>query len=438
MFRRFYRILVFALCVALALGVAAAVYFNWYVDRLEVANVFLDFSTFALLVFLLILVVRYAILLWFAYLQHVEQMSTPDKEGEWPFVSIVVPAHNEGPVIEAALQSLMELDYPEFEAIVVDDGSTDDTLERASQMARIYHPDRLRIVTQQNGGKAAALNTGIAEARGEFILCMDADSRLEPQTLKMAMRHFDDPTVGAVAGNVKVANRLNHLTRLQALEYIEGLNLVRTAQAFFRRVTVIPGPIGVFRREVLKQVGGYKSDTFAEDCELTLRVVLSGWKIKYETHAVAWTEAPETAAALFKQRYRWSRGILQAIIKHRGRLLRPFPNFLDWALLWLLVFESMALPGMNVFGILFFGCAAMWGGVSNLIILWWAQLTVLDIAAAIFCVASEKEDLRLPLYAVLYRLYFIPLVDVMKFFATLDELYGVRMGWGRLERVGRI
>jgi poly-beta-1,6-N-acetyl-D-glucosamine synthase len=420
------------------LAVAVAVYFNYHFNRLWVTNFFVGFSTFILLIFLIIVTIRYGLLIWFAYLQHIERVDEPAEAEEYPFVSIIVPAYNEEKVIDAAVEALITMDYPRYEILVVDDGSTDNTYGRAERLSGIYGREKLRVLTQSNGGKAVALNTGIANARGELVLCMDGDSRLEPQTLKQAVKHFRDPTVGAVAGCVKVANRLSMLTKLQALEYIEGLSLVRTAHAFFRRVTIIPGPIGVFRKEVLEEIGGYLKDTYAEDCELTLRILLAGWKIKYETRAIAWTEAPESVESFFRQRYRWSRGILQAIVKHKTLLLRPFPEFMDWVFLWVLVFESMIWPGFDVFGILFFVFVATGVGLSNLIVLWWAQLTVLDIVAALFCVALEKEDVRLALYSILYRLFFIPFLDVIKFFASLDEIFKVQMGWGKLERFGRI
>lgn len=438
MITRLYRFFFVVACLASALGLVSLVYFNFYFNRLAATSLFVDFSVFILLTFLIMLVIRYLMLILFAYLQHVEHMSEPEEAEEYPLVTIIVPAYNEGKVIDAAVEPLMTMDYPRFEVVVVDDGSSDDTFERALRLSQMYGRERLRVITQPNGGKAVALNTGIANSRGELILCMDGDSFLEPQTLKQAVKHFKDPSVGAVGGNVKVANRINTITNLQALEYIEGLSLVRTAHAFFRRVAVIPGPIGVFRKRVLEEVGGYLKDTYAEDCELTLRILLAGWKIKYESQAVAWTEAPETVQALFKQRYRWSRGILQAVIKHKKELLKPFPEFLDWTFLWLLVFESMIWPGMNVFAIFFFIFIASWTGLSNVIVFWWAQLTTLDIVAALFCVALEKEDIRLTAYSVLYRLYFIPLVDVIKLFASFDEAFHVEMGWGKLERFGRI
>jgi poly-beta-1,6-N-acetyl-D-glucosamine synthase len=409
-----------------------------YKNRLSLTVFLVEVSSLVLVAFLCVVVARYALLMWFAWLQHVEHMTDPFEADEYPFVTIIVPAYNEGKMIVSSVRSLMEMDYPHFEVLVVDDGSSDDTFERAQSLIAVFGETRLRVLSQANGGKATALNTGIAAARGEIVLCMDGDSLLEPQTLREAVKHFADPTVGAVAGNVKVANRLNALTRLQALEYIEGLSLVRTAHAFFRRVVVIPGPIGLFRKRIILEVGGYLRDTFAEDCELTLRIMAAGWKVKYESRAVAWTEAPETLDSLFKQRYRWSRGILQAVLKHRSRLGRPGPDALDWAFLWVLVFEAVIWPAMNVFAIFFFVAVGLWAGVGSLVVLWWAQLTVLDIVAAMFCVALEQEDLKLTWYAALYRLYFIPLIDVIKLFASLDELLGVGMGWGKLERLGRI
>src|SRR5262249_37457540 len=147
---------------------------------------------------------------------------------------------------------------------------------------------------------------------------------------------------------------LNLLTRLQTLEYIQGLNMVRMAQGAIRKVTVIPGPVSFFRRSVLEEVGGYATNTFAEDCDITLQIIQRGGRIKYDMNIVAWTEAPESAAALIKQRYRWSRGIMQAILKHRSSLLRPFPEFLTWVSLWYFVFDSIAMPMMNLAGLAFF------------------------------------------------------------------------------------
>jgi cellulose synthase/poly-beta-1,6-N-acetylglucosamine synthase-like glycosyltransferase len=296
----------------------------------------------------------------------------------------------------------------------------------------------VRVITKPNGGKARALNTGIAQATSEFILCMDGDSALHPQTLRRAIRHFQDPAIGAVAGSVKVVNRTNLLSSLQALEYIEGLNMVRAAQGFFRLVNIIPGPIGIFRKSALEKVGGYDHDTFAEDCDLTLKLLLEGWQIQYEPGSIAYTEAPEKMLDLLKQRYRWTRGILQAISKHKRRLVDPRGGIGVTLTLWYMIFEGIMWPVMNVFGNVLFVFVAARYGTALPLVLWWAQLTVLDLAAALYCVVVEEESLLLVPYAIFYRAFFALTIDVAKLFATFEELFKLRMDWGKLERIGRI
>lgn len=419
---------------------AASLWLTYHLlfHRLVTTSFFISLSQFVLLSFLIILLVRYGMLMWLSYLNAAERQARTDRYADAPFVSILVPAFNESILIDKALMALLRLDYPRFEVIVIDDGSSDDTLARALRLSRLYGESRIRVISQSNSGKAVALNHGLAAARGEIIVCMDGDSRLTSDTLRHGVEHFGDPTVGAVAGNVKVVNRRNTLTCLQSLEYIEGLNMVRAAQAFLYGVNIVPGPIGFFRRSVLVEIGGYQADTFAEDCDLTLRLLLRGWKIKYEPQAISWTEAPESLHALIKQRYRWTRGILQALSKQKGGLWRFRQDPIACGMLWYMLFEGIVWPAMNVFANCFFLFLAWWIGLSSLIVFWWAQLTILDVVAASYCIALEREDQRLIPYAVLYRLYFILLVDVTKFLASLDELFKVPMAWGKLERLGRI
>jgi poly-beta-1,6 N-acetyl-D-glucosamine synthase len=403
-------------------------------------SIWLTVGVTMLLVFLIILITRYVVLLWLGYLHHLESKVEQDDPHDLyePPVTIIVPAYNEGAVIEVAVRSLLALDYPVYEVLVVDDGSTDDTYSRVAAMEGRYGDVVLRVVSKSNNGKASALNTGISLARHPFVLCMDGDSRLTPDTLKAALRHFRNPNVGAVAGNVKVVNRRNVWTRLQALEYIEGLNMARRAQAFARTVNIIPGPIGIFRRDVLQQVGGYETDTYAEDADITLKILTAGWQVKYEERAVAWTEAPEHVLDLLKQRYRWTRGILQALAKRKSWLLAPKGGAGVWISLNTMLFEAVIWPSVNVIGNLAFAIGALLVGVPQYVLYWWMMLTILDVAAALYTVAMEEEDLGLVPYAVLYRLFFIVTVDVAKMFASLEELFKVRMTWGKLERAGRL
>ena len=390
------------------------------------------------LTFLVVLIVRYVLLLWLGYLHHIENRGRSDERTPQPPVTIVVPVYNEEAVIEPALRSLLELRYRSFHVIVVDDGSSDHTFDRAMALAGRYGNSTVRVIRKNNGGKASALNAGIAIATSEFVLCMDGDSRLHPDTLRFAMRHFVDARVGAVAGNVKVVNRHNLWTRLQALEYVEGLNTARRAQGFLRVVNIIPGPIGVFRREALIRAGGYDTDTFAEDADLTLKLLTAGWHVAYEEGAVAYTEAPERYLDLVKQRYRWTRGILQALRKRVSWLNAPGRSLALWLSLFGMLFEAVVWPAMNVLGNLLFTLAALSAGAATGVFYWWALLTMLDVAAALYAIGMEGEDLRLIPYAFAYRFFFITMIDVAKLFATAEEVARVRMTWGKLERVGRL
>jgi poly-beta-1,6-N-acetyl-D-glucosamine synthase len=402
------------------------------------STVALQIAITFVLTFLVVLLVRYLLLLWLGYLQHIENRGLREERTPLPPVTILVPVYNEAAVIAPALRSLLELRYPEFHVIVVDDGSTDDTFTRAREVAGRHGNTTVRVLRKANGGKASALNVGIAAATTPFVLCMDGDSRLHRDTLRFAMRHFIDPRVGAVAGNVKVVNRRNVWSRLQALEYIEGLNTVRRSQGFLRVVNIIPGPIGVFRRDALLRAGGYDTDTFAEDADLTLKLLTAGWHIAYEERAIAYTEAPERYLDLVKQRYRWTRGILQALRKRVSWLREPGRGVAVWLSLLVMFFEAVLWPAMNVLGNLLFTLAALSAGVAGGVFYWWALLTLLDVAAALYAVGMEGEELSLVPYAIAYRFFFITMIDVAKLFAAAEEVARVRMTWGKLERVGRL
>jgi poly-beta-1,6-N-acetyl-D-glucosamine synthase len=388
------------------------------------------------------LLVRYLVLLWLGYLQHIEGVAEHqrlrDSTHYWPAVSIIVPAFNEEMLIDAAIRSLLRQDYPRFEIIVVDDGSTDATYARAVELEGPYGGATVRVISKSNGGKAAALNTGIALARHSLVVCVDGDSVLSPDTLRNMVPHFLDERVGAVAGNVKVVNRNNLWSRVQALEYIEGLNMTRRAQGFLRAVNVIPGPIGMFRRDALVAVGGYDTDTYAEDADLTLKLLTAGYRIKYEDRAIAYTEAPETLQQLIKQRYRWTRGGLQALAKRRHMLAKPKEDTVVWLSMTMMLFDYLVWPFLHVFGTLFFLLIAVVFGASSFIIGWWAMFLLLDVAMAMYTVAMEREDLMLVPIALVWRIFFMLLLDVVKAFASIEEALDVQMSWGKLERLGRI
>ena len=165
-------------------------------------------------------------------------------------------------------------------------------------------------------------------------------------------------------------------------------------------MNIIPGPIGVFRRDALVRAGGYDTDTFAEDADLTLKLLTAGWHVAYEEGAIAYTEAPERYLDLIKQRYRWTRGILQALRKRASWLNSPRRGVALWLSLLVMLFEAVVWPAMNVLGNLLFTLAALSAGAAAGVFYWWALLTMLDVAAALYAIGMEGEDLRLiPYYA---------------------------------------
>ena len=396
-------------------------------------------SIVSLVIFLFVLLFRYFSILVLAYL-YITKYTVESYEDYYPFVSIIVPAFNEGVVLKDSVNSLLELDYPNYEVIIVNDGSSDNTAEIAESLVGNRKGKKsivkVSLINKANGGKAKALNAGIQYSEAEFIVCMDGDSQLTPDTLKNAVRHFVDPEVGAVAGNVKIENRRTFLTDLQALEYVEGLNMARSAQGQLKQVNIIPGPMGIFRKAALRDSGYYSSDTFAEDADITLKILASGWKINYEPNSIALTEAPAKIDQLLKQRYRWTRGIIQAIRKHRKHIYNPTINFTNTIVLWSMVYEALIWPAMNIFANLFFIVVAGVYGLSSLIFFWWLGISLLDFMAAIYCIAVEKEEFRLVPYAIIYRLVFVLLIDITKAMATVEEFLGLEMEWGKLERTG--
>jgi len=406
---------------------------------IETSNVFVRVGVILIFVFTLFIIIRYLLLIFFSVFQMIKRSAEEelylDKSHA---VSIIVPCYNEQEGIVASLKSLMNQTYPNIEIIVVDDGSSDRTYELAKTFEFNDGIKSLRVLSKPNGGKSRALNYGIQRASGDLICDVDADSKLDPFAIELLVQHFKDEEIAAVAGSVKVINDDTFITKLQSLEYIEGLNMVKNGQAFLKLVNIIPGPIGMFRKDALKKVGYYSHDTFAEDCDITLNLIAHGYKIDFEPDAIAYTEAPEHLLDLLKQRYRWTRGILQAIKKHKKHLWHFRKNKALFFVMWYMLFEAIFWPFMQLWGDLFMIYLALSTGTSQLLVFWWIMFTVLDVAGAVYCLLITKERLSLAFYSTIYRLAFITIINVAKIFATIEEWFAIDMTWGKLERKGRI
>jgi poly-beta-1,6-N-acetyl-D-glucosamine synthase len=392
-----------------------------------------------LLVFLLLSSLRYCTQIAMSFLdiwRGSPAENDPAVDGyEWPMVSIIVPVYNEGISIKSSLKALLKLDYPNYEIIVVDDGSSDHTYRLALDVSR-NSKTILRVLTQSNGGKADALNLGVSAAAGEIVVCVDGDSLVHADALKPAVLHFRDERVGAVSGCVRVLNRSKLLARLQALEYIAGNALPKRAQNLAGVVTVVPGPLGVFRKSAIAGVGGYDLDTFAEDFDISLKILAAGWHVSYESTALVSTEVPETINDLVKQRYRWTRGWVQVIKKRRWALTSPVKGPLQFLAMWFLVMDTFLWPALNVLGHITFIAGGLASGVHEFITLWWFQLIAFDCATAAYCVISERERHSLLWSAPFVRIFYSLFLDVTKLLSAIDEFTGVAMGWDKLQRLG--
>lgn len=367
-------------------------------------------------------------------------------EGFQPSISVIVPAYNEEKVIVRTIDGLLASAYPNLEIVVVDDGSLDRTSEVVAE--KFSQNPQVRLFTISNAGKAEALNFGLRQSNGEVIIGLDADTVFEKGTIGALARRFADPEIGAVAGNAKVGNRINLITRWQALEYVTSQNLDRRAFASLNCITVVPGAVGAWRRELLEQVGGFASDTLAEDQDLTLKARRLGYKIGYEEDAIAWTEAPDMVRGLAKQRFRWSFGTLQCVWKHRDALFRPkygalgfiaLPNVLIFQILFPLI-----SPVMDLLFIWTFISAILERlehpaeyAITNLghVMFYYALFLAVDWSAAIFAFVMEKrEQWSLLWWLFLQRFCYRQVMYYVMIKSVLTALRGALVGWGKLER----
>ena len=365
-------------------------------------------------------------------------------------VSVLIPAFNEARVIEASVRRILRSVGVRIDVIVIDDGSSDGTSNIVEAAFGI--DPRVRLLTLENGGKARALNAGLQMARGDVVVALDADTQFEPDTIARLLRWFADPAIGAVAGNAKVGKRVNVITRWQALEYITAQNLERRALHALGAVTVVPGAVGAWRRAALDAVGGYPDDTLAEDQDLTIAIQRAGWRVACDMEAIAWTEAPETARALFRQRYRWAYGTLQCLWKHRAIIGRGRPRGLAMlglpqALVFQLLF-SLAAPLIDL-ALLASIVTTAWriadrgwdaaGGDAGWVALHWAAFTGIDLACGWVAYRLEGRGERLPVLRMLaQRFGYRQLLYAVVLRAVTAALTGPKVGWGKLERSGSV
>jgi cellulose synthase/poly-beta-1,6-N-acetylglucosamine synthase-like glycosyltransferase/peptidoglycan/xylan/chitin deacetylase (PgdA/CDA1 family) len=350
-----------------------------------------------------------------------------------PSAVVIVPAHNEAVDIEKTVRSLAASDYPGLQVVVVDDGSTDDT----AAIVEGLDLERVRLVRQDNLGKAAALQAGVEVTDSEIVAMVDADTQFEPQTLRILVGPFTDPEVAAVSGNTKVGNRHRLLALWQHVEYVIGFNLDRRMYDVLRCMPTIPGAVGAFRRSVLEEVGGVPGDTLAEDTDLTLAIGRAGHRVAYVEQARAWTEAPSTLRSLWRQRYRWAYGTIQAVVKHRGAVLARDrrERRIGWITLPYLTLFHIVLPLLAPMIDLFAIYDLLFIGAAQAAIVWGA-FNGLQVLTAAYGLWLDRESLRTVWVVPLQQFVYRQLMYLVIFESMISALKGVRSGWRHLQRTG--
>jgi peptidoglycan-N-acetylglucosamine deacetylase len=365
-----------------------------------------------------------------------------------PGVTVLIPAFNEESVIFQTVTSVLLSDVTDIHVIVVDDGSADRTLELLN--SNFGNNEAVQILHQVNRGKAAALSNALSHARTDIVVTIDADTEIESDAIPKLLRHFSDPTVGGVAGNVKVGNRSRWLTRWQALEYITSQNMEKRAFDLLNCITVVPGALGAWRKKAIEDSGGITADTVAEDADLTIAIRRLGWRVTYDEEAIAWTEAPETPGALIRQRFRWTFGTLQSFWKHSNTLFRPKYGTLGCIALPNIFVFQIVLPLVSpLLDLLFFGSLLLWGlaqlHITQIPQLWtladvqrsvvfFLGFLIIDVLTCVVAFALElHEDWTLLIPVLLQRFYYRQLMYIVLFRSVKEAVSGRPVGWRGVE-----
>ena len=357
----------------------------------------------------------------------------PRASEPYPAVSVILPAYNEEAVIERSVAAITEAVYPaeKLEVIVVDDGSTDGTRRK---LRRFEAANGIRVVHKENGGKYSALNYGMLYADGDVIVTVDADSVIERTALlKLVGALQANPDAGAVAGNVKVSNPDGLLGRIQSLEYVVGINVFRRAFDVFGTVSVVPGALGAYRRDVLERTGLYDPDTVTEDFDTTVKVLKQGMAVRASS-ARTYTQVPGTWTDLYRQRLRWYRGNFATLLKHRDVFATTRFGVLNRFAFPLLLLSMVFVPlaGFAVIAAVVVGVLA--GQASELTAVV-AIFVALQTFLSSLALRMEDENPWLALYAPFFVVGYRQFCDFVMLRGVADVLLGREIEWTRSDRI---
>ena len=348
----------------------------------------------------------------------------------YPSVTIFVPAYNEEKVIARTIEGLIATDYPKKEIIVIDDGSKDKTLQIANK-----YKSYAKILHKENGGKASALNYGMAFANGEIAVIVDADTIIGRDAIKQLVKGFVDKDTVAVAGNIKVRNRVNWLTKCQALEYIAGIQINRRAFDFLGSITIVPGALGAFRKSVLEEAGTYDKGTIVEDFDATVKVLKAGGVIKSSNTATAYTEAPQALHDFQKQRRRWYHGNIQVVLRHSDALTNKRFVFLNKIALPYTILSMFVLPvaGLVVIANAIIGILT---GDAIFVIVSFALFILLSHLQSALAIRIDGDDPKLIAYSTFMVIIYKQITDFLLLKAAIDVLVKRKAVWTSAKRIG--
>jgi cellulose synthase/poly-beta-1,6-N-acetylglucosamine synthase-like glycosyltransferase len=429
-------------------------YLNVFINNLFVYSLkfLLYFLQALILLGLLIGIFRFFPIALMAIIHSRRTRNRRYKDSYNPKVSVIIAAYNEEKVIVETINNILLSDYDKdkLEIIVVNDGSNDKTWEVLKK--NFANTPYVKIFNKRNGGKSTAVNYGIMKSVGEIMVSIDADTLVAPKTIKALVRHFSDPKVGAVAGNAKVGNRENVLTRFQALEYITSQNLDKRAFDFLNAITVVPGAIGAWRMKLIKKLGGLNDNTLAEDSDLTLNIIKEGYIVHFEEEGLAYTEAPTTLKDLAAQRFRWAFGTLQVLAKNKVIIGNPrykwlgivgLPNVIffqifsplitpmvDLALgLQIILFIIQVNYNLDLLPLQQFGALFVYSIIFN----------ILDFTSCLIAFSLEKrENWKLLLWLLPQRIFYRVFLNWICIKSLISALKGCPIGWNKLNREGHL
>jgi cellulose synthase/poly-beta-1,6-N-acetylglucosamine synthase-like glycosyltransferase len=368
-------------------------------------------------------------------------LAAPDVDaGVRPSVTVLVACHNEESVVDALATSLIGLEYPPdlLQVIVVDDGSTDGTGALLDRWAAVA--PRLRVVHRPagaGGGKSGALNRGLQEANGEVIVVFDADHEPHSDVIRRLARHFNDPDVAAVQGRCEITNAADSpLAHLVALDYLSGYLVNEYGRQSLFQLPAYGGANCAVRADLLRQAGGWNIDTVTEDTDLTLRLLLSGHRVRYDVTAVDGEEGVVTFSRFWRQRYRWARGHQQVWRDYRKAVLRsPFLSVAEKieTMMFLLVFHLPVVSALGI-GVIVADTLKIAHPIDpfNAFVLWTLLFLgpMLELAGGMLVGRADRRNA--PMLILFIPVFFVSIALCTK--AWFDGVLGRRYAWVKTKR----